>query len=140
MKRSKTAERRKKAIALYTAGLTWQAIADQLDYASRGAACTDVTRALEKDRKAEEQQVEALRYIASLRLERIQAGLWPKATKGDVKSAEAATRVIDRWIKLHGLDAPRRFSVEAENLGEEITALLADLTQDDGSGDDPPDD
>jgi hypothetical protein len=124
--RKKTAARRAKAIDLYLNGADWQAIADQLGYASRGAARTDVTRALQQQAEQEAEQVATLRHVETQRLDRLQAGLWPRAIEGDVKAAEAVLRIIDRRVTLHGLAAPRR-SAEAEKLGEEINDLLAEL-------------
>lgn len=39
------------------------------------------------------------------RLDRLQAKVWPSAMTGDPKSVEAALKVIDRRIKIAGLDA-----------------------------------
>ncbi|MFC6090725.1 hypothetical protein [Saccharothrix lopnurensis] len=44
--RVQVARRRAEAVQLRVAGATWEEIAARLGYASRGAACTDVTRAL----------------------------------------------------------------------------------------------
>lgn len=128
---ARTAERRAKAIALHLAGMDWQAIADRLGYASRGAAYTDVTRALERQQEEEAEQVALARHTELQRLDRLQAAVWFPAMKGDVKAAEVALRVIDRRLKLRGLDAPRRVSVEAENLADEITSMLDQLASPD---------
>ncbi|MBA9005964.1 hypothetical protein [Thermomonospora cellulosilytica] len=119
-----TAERRRKAIAMRIAGVDWQSIADQLGYASRGAACTDVTRALKANRRAEAQEVELLRDIEGQRLDRLQAAYWAPALKGDHRSAEVILRVMAQRARLEGLEAPTRVSVEAQQLGDEILELL----------------
>lgn len=125
--RAATAERRAKAIALALAGTDWQTIADRLGYASRGAAYTDVDRAMKASLAEQDTNAEQRRHVESLRLDRLQAAVWPKAVKGDPRCAEVALKIIDRRIRLHGLDAPTRISVEAENLGREIGELLAAL-------------
>lgn len=106
--RAKTADRRGKAIALRLAGMDWQTIADRLDYSSRAAACVDVNRALEANLAEQSQAADTLREIESLRLDRLQAAAWPAAVKGDLKAIETVLKVIDRRIKLNGLDAPQR--------------------------------
>ncbi|WP_033260608.1 hypothetical protein [Amycolatopsis vancoresmycina] len=45
------ARRRSQAIALRSQGRTWAAIADELGYSDKGAACKDVTRALDAERR-----------------------------------------------------------------------------------------
>lgn len=110
--RAATADRRTKAIALHLAGMDWQAIADQLGYASRGAAHTDVTRALKANLAAEAEQVEMMRYTVNLRLERLQAAMWPKAVKGDTRAADTCLRAIQQWCKVNGVEAPTQIALE----------------------------
>lgn len=125
-----TADRRAKAIALHLAGMDWQAIADQLGYASRGAAHTDVTRALKANLTAEAEQVEEMRYTVSLRLERLQAAMWPKAVKGDTKAADTCLKLIQQWCKIHGIEAPtqialqHRLDLESQLVADALTAAL----------------
>jgi hypothetical protein len=125
-KRAQVAERRAKAIAMVLAGVDYETIADRLGYASRGAAHTDVDRALAAyltDLKTEAGQ---LRETQAMRYQRLLAAVWPKALKGDLKAAETAARLVDRIVKLWGLAAPDRLdvNVDAQRLGDEILALL----------------
>lgn len=126
-RRAATSERRAKAIAMHIAGADWQAIADALGYASRGAAHTDVTRALEANRKAEAEQVEALRQLTVLRYDRLQAAYWPKALKGDVKAAEVVLKCLAGRAKIEGVDAPAK----VEHSGKIVTYQIdgVDLDQ-----------
>ncbi|TDC28494.1 hypothetical protein E1211_27815 [Micromonospora sp. 15K316] len=107
-KQAEVSERRRKAISLKLAGLSWQAVADQLGYRSRGAACQDVSRALEQYRRDEAQQVEMLRHVEGERYDRLQAAFWPKALQGDPKSADVILKVMAGRSKLFGLDAPAK--------------------------------
>lgn len=131
-----TAERRTKAIKLRLAGLDWQEIADRLEYSSRGSACADVSRALEQHRKEEATAVEELRQTEALRLDRLMAGLWPKAAAGNVRAAEAALKVIDRRCKLWGLDmrsaAETDPSTALSLIGNIMTAITAAAAPDEG--------
>lgn len=128
--RAATADRRTKAIALHLAGVDWQGIADQLGYASRGAAHTDVTRALQANLAAEAEQVETMRYTVNLRLERLQAAMWPKAVKGDTKAADTSLRIIQQWCKVNGVEAPtqialqHRLDMEATVVADALAAAL----------------
>lgn len=115
--RAKTADRRGKAIALRLAGMDWQTIADRLDYASRGAACVDVNRALEANLAEQSQAADTLREVETLRLDRLQAAAWPSAVKGDLKAIDTVLKVIDRRIKLQGLDMPLRAELSGPDGG-----------------------
>jgi len=103
--RAKTADRRAKAVAMRTAGVDWQTIADRLGYSSRGAACKDVTRALEVSQEEATRNTAMHRHLELLRLDRLQAGLWTTAAGGDPKAVTAALGIVDRRIKLLGIDA-----------------------------------
>lgn len=133
---AKTADRRAKAIALHLAGMDWESIADRLGYASRGAAHTDVTRALKANLKAEAEQVETLRYTTGLRLDRLQAALWPKAVGGDTKAADTVLRIIQQRCKIEGVEAPtqialqHRLDVEAQVVADAVAAALDALELD----------
>lgn len=119
--RALTAERRTKAIQLRLAGADWTQIADTLGYADRAAACKDVTRALESHIAAQNSTAEVLRETELQRLDRLQRGLWPAAVAGDTRSADTVLRVIDRRMKLLGLDVPP--DVE-ERIRQELVARV----------------
>ncbi len=51
--------------------------------------------------------VEEYRELELARLDALQAAHWPQAVAGSVRSADLVLRVIDRRIKLLGLDQPR---------------------------------
>lgn len=63
------AARRAEAIRMRTAGKSWDEIAAALKYASRGAAHTDVTRALEANQRDLGVSAEALRELELERLD-----------------------------------------------------------------------
>lgn len=142
-KQAKVAERRAKAITLRLAGMDWQTIADRLEYTSRGAACQDVARALEANLAEQSQAADTLREVESLRLDRLQAAAWPAAVKGDLKAIETVLKVIDRRVKLQGLDMPLRAELSGPDGGpmqlqHANLAKLYDLI--DAAGEDDPDD
>lgn len=120
--RAKTAERRRQAIELRLAGVNWETIAAQLGYADKGSAHKDVTRALETSVAAMGQNAAVLRETELQRLDRIQRGLWAAAAGGDSKAADTVLRVIDRRIKLLGLDLP---AGEDEAMRQQLAARLS---------------
>jgi hypothetical protein len=146
--RAKTAQRRTEAIKLRLAGVDYDTIAARLGYASRGAACTDINRALEQAVAEQTASADVLRHEELQRLDRLQAGLWTAAAGGDTKAVDSVLRIIDRRCKLLGLDAPQRHEVitmdaveaeikrlTAEMDTEELRQLTDELTADDPAGD-----
>lgn len=65
-----TAERRTKAIAMRIAGTDWDVIKEKLGYASRGAAITDVRRALDKRTAELNLATDELRELELMKLDR----------------------------------------------------------------------
>ncbi len=120
--RAATAERRNKAIKLRLAGAEWQAIADQLGYADKAAACKDVTRALERHLVAQRTSAETLRNLELDRLDRIQLGLWTAATSGDHKTADTVLRIMDRRARWAGFDVPPDLE---DRIRQETTVRIA---------------
>lgn len=120
----KTAERRKKAVAMRLAGADWDTIKEKLGYASRGAACTDVKRALDASLAEMHEAVAMHRHVANLRLERLLLVVYPLALRGDLKALEQARGLIADLRKLHGADAPVKHQVLT--IGA-IEAEIADL-------------
>jgi hypothetical protein len=126
--RALTAKRRTDAIALRLAGADYETIAERLGYSSRGAAYTDITRALEARLAEQRQEVDLLRQEELARLNRLQMGVWTAAVGGDPRSAEVALKIIDRRCKLLGLDAPQRLElVTMGAVEQEIRRLEAEL-------------
>jgi hypothetical protein len=126
-----TAERRNKAIAMRLAGVDYQTIADRLGYASRGAAHTDISRALERSLAQQQVGADLLRQEELLRLDRLQAAVWGQAIGGDPVAVNTALKVIDRRVKLLGLDAPTRVElVTLDAIDEAIRSLTAQLGTD----------
>lgn len=126
--RAATAERRSKAVAMRLAGIDYDTIATRLGYASRGAACTDINRALEANVAEQNHNADVLRQEELQRLDRLQAGVWAAAAGGDTKAVDTALKIIDRRCKLLGLDAPQRHEIVTMDAVEaEIKRLTVEL-------------
>jgi hypothetical protein len=118
-------ERRRAAVQLKIAGKTWQEIADQLGYDSKGGACKDVRRALQKAVAELSIPLEEYRQLTLDRLEAMLDALWPKITEGDARAIETGLRIVDREADLLGLKAPTRMEVLTIDA---IDAAISDLT------------
>lgn len=129
--RTKTAERRSQAVKLRIAGADWETIARTCGYASRGAACTDVTRAMENATAEATRNADVLRHLELARLDRLQQAFWAAAIGGGEGANEAARTVlgiIDRRCRLLGLSAPKKLEVVTLGAIEaEIARLEADM-------------
>ncbi len=126
------AERRAKALELRAAGATYQIIARNLDYSSRGHAHRDIQIALDEivKKPAEELLGEELN-----RLEKLLSGIWGEARKGeDVSKTRAVLQILDMRAKYLGLYAPERVQAEIrlddpEKIAESIIAISEGLKQ-----------
>lgn len=124
------AKRRADAIKLRLAGVDYQTIADRLGYKTRGAACQDISRALEKHVAEQTIAVEALREAETARLDRLQAGIWSDAVAGDLNAIEKILKIIDRRCKLLGLDKPSQVEViTLDTIDTEIRKLQRELQE-----------
>lgn len=96
--------RRARCVELALAGHSYDEIALEVGYQSRGTAWRSVQDSL-NSRIAE--AVMEYRELELARLDVLQAAHWPQAVAGSVRSADLVLRVIDRRTKLLGLDQPR---------------------------------
>lgn len=151
-KRANTAKRRSEAIALRMAGQTFEQIAQTLGYPSRGAACQDITRALETAVVEQARSVEAYREEELQRLDALLAEAWgvlkrphltvshgrviyDDATGQPILDDSPTLSAIDRILKIQerkakflGLDAPQRHEVvTVDAVDAEIQRLTAEL-------------
>jgi hypothetical protein len=92
--------RRTRAVELRTEGWTYDAIADELGYASRATVYAIVRKALAAQEAGE---AENLRDLETERLDRLQESLWGRAMAGDVAAVTQVRRIIEARVRLHGL-------------------------------------
>jgi hypothetical protein len=147
--RIETAKRNGEAARLRSRGLSYQEIADQLGYASKGAAHDGVRRALQE---AVQEGVDELRQVETshlLDLRRaalavmeahhvvvsngrvVYLGEQPLTDTGPVLAAiSQLVRISERLSRLHGLDAPVKHDVQVTDaLKAEIDELLDQMQQ-----------
>lgn len=154
-KRADTAQRRRQAIDMRMAGHSYQRIADELGYTSRGAACQDITRALEQAVAEQVISVEAYREEELQRLDALLTEAWAvlkrdhltvshgkvvyddstgKPILDDGPTLAAIDRILkiqERRAKYLGLDAPTRVeAITVDAIDAEIARLAAELEGD----------
>jgi hypothetical protein len=108
--RALAAARRARAVELRTAGLTYDQIATDLGYSSRGTVYRIVSQAL---RAQTAQAVGELRSLEVERLDRLQLVVWQRAMDGHIPSVHEAARCIMARCRLLGLDGPSLLGFEA---------------------------
>lgn len=118
------------AVAMKVSGASYEDIADVLEYASPAAARMAVEKAL-ADSVDADTDYRSLRAVASLQLDGLLKATFPKArnTKDPDQLAyvRMALSIVDRKIKLHGVDAPQMITIidpGAEEF-ERVIALAA---------------
>lgn len=131
--RMSAVERRIQALQLHLAAVDYRTIAKQVGYADASAARRAIERAIEESITRGQEDIDAIRLREVMRYNRLQAAHWGKAIKGDTKASDVVLKCMQGRERLQGLAAPKRINVEAEKLGDEILAILADG---DGAGSD----
>lgn len=118
------------AVALRLAGASYAEVAEALEYATAREARHAVENALAAA-AGDATTREVMRAEAAARLERLLRGTWAKATTPDhaehIPAAKFALSVVDRLIRLHGLDAPSEIVVHAPT-AREIDEWVARVT------------
>lgn len=125
-------ERQIDALTLRKAGLTFQQIAAQLRYASKGSARNAIVGLL---RKTTTTAVEELRKTEGDRLDRLQLAVWQQAIGGDLRAIDRVLRIMKRRADLFGLDMPP--TTKAQRTGQDGKASAFRLVWDDGTGEQP---
>lgn len=121
--RMATAQRREKAWQLKLAGATLEEIAKALEYAGAAAVSKDLTRSLQAALNMPVELANEYRALKYARLERLLRSHWPVALAGDPKAAMVVLAIIDREVKLLGLDAPVKVEAtvqDAESARQEL--------------------
>ncbi len=124
------AERRQgmAALALRLSGAGYDEVADALGLDNAGQARAAAEGALEARAWEDLEGRKRLRTECSARIERLLRSVWPKAVDGEhpehLTAVKVAKELIDRHIKLYGLDAPTEVVVHSPTAAE-IDAWVA---------------
>jgi hypothetical protein len=93
--------RRVRAVELKASGFTYEQVANQLGYTSRGTAFNVVAKAL---REQTAEAVGSLRDLENARLDALQVALWDAAMTGDVRAVTAIVQIVHARVRLNGLE------------------------------------
>ena len=99
-RRATAAEKRKQALELRRAGWGYQEIADEVGWANKGTAYTQVQKAIKEITR------ESAKELLELELERLDdlfSGLYEAARNGDNFSVDRALKIMDQRARLLGL-------------------------------------
>lgn len=102
----KSAQKRRYALELRAAGLTYEQIAEQLT--SMGMRTTEkavqgiIDRALDKYVQIDQKNADRVRQLELSRLDQVMAILWPKVRGGDIKAIKEYRGCIDQRARLIG--------------------------------------
>lgn len=103
------------AVQLRLHGASYEDIAETLGLATARGALTLVTRELAAQSEGMDEDRDHLRRVESARLDELLVAMMGKATDGSdpehIPAARAAMSIIDRRIKLFGLDAPTEVTI-----------------------------
>ena len=116
----KAYERQKEALSLRLVGLSYDAIAERLEFANRSGAFRAVQAALKKTLQ------EPADELRTLELERLDSMLLPmmaQAKKGNQGAVDRVLRIMERRAKLLGLDAPTKQEVTGKDGGPLVIAI-----------------
>jgi hypothetical protein len=103
------AEKEARIIELRRTGATWELIAKATGYANASGAHKAYQKALGR---IIEPKIEELRATEIDRLDRLQFAIWERAKEGDIKAIDAVLRILDRRVRILGLDAPTKIQAE----------------------------
>lgn len=116
------------AVALRIAGASYAEVAEALGLSGPGMARTMVESDLAN--RVTDTQRSTLRAEESARLERLLRSVWQKATDPGhaehLPAAKVALGIIDRHVRLNGLDAPAEIVVHTPTTSE-IDAWVASM-------------
>lgn len=96
-------ERRKRAVDLRVAGVTWEQVATQAGYTSRWAAYQDISRWLSRSATGLREQTETLRELELMRLDRALRAIWPQVLAGDTQSVNTMLKIMEQRARLYGV-------------------------------------
>lgn len=133
---SRMETRARAAVALRIAGASYQQIADAQQFADAATARRVVEATIAATVAPED--VDHLRQLTGMRLERLLQAVWPKALKekdpDQLAYSRTALAIIDRHAKLFGVDAPQKVEVytpDQQEKREWVQTMLLHVTEGD---------
>lgn len=129
---AKPVRQSKTILDLRMAGVSFEDIADVMGYEDEAEVRKELEKASAILLKENPETKAAVRDLVGRRLERLLRAVWAKAINEDhpdqMAAQQRALAVIDRHIKLMGLDAPAEHRLEVTPMQSEIESLIAAIT------------
>jgi len=98
-------ERAVQALELRKAGISYEMIAQRLNYSNRTAAYRAVSRLLDS---TEKEAVQDLREMELRRLDDLFMSIYTDARKGNLGAVDRCLRIMERRAKIAGIDSPEK--------------------------------
>jgi len=121
------------ALSLRLAGASLEEICQVVGFASTKEAANAIDKALKEELRSDPKNRDRLRDLANRRLERLMRSVWAKATDPrhpeHLAAVGKAKELIDRHIRLYGLDAPAEMIVHNPDSGEIEAWVLSIMAQ-----------
>src|SRR5215207_1245228 len=114
--------KRRKAVELRLAGVTYEQIAEQLGYASASGAFYAAKEGMEA---AFQEPVGEVRQLELDRLDALLLGLWPKARRGDVAAVDRVLKLMVLRARYLGLDTQELPGEKKESPVDDLRARRA---------------
>jgi hypothetical protein len=103
-------EKERQVLKYRKGGLTFDAIAEKLNYANESSARAAFKRAIERTR--DEGLAAEGRELHRARLETALVAIWDRVLQGDLKAIDMMLKILDQDAKLFGLNMPVKTEVE----------------------------
>ena len=116
-------------LELVDMGYQFDEIATIMDLKDEDEARAQFERGLVRYLKDDPDAPAKMRAVATRRLDRLLRSVWPKAIdpnhEDQMTAQSRALAIIDRHIKLHGLDSPAQLNVDINPSNDELNAFVA---------------
>lgn len=128
-RRLEAAANQRKALKLRKAGQSFDAIAQELGYASRSGAFHAVMSAL---RKTLQEPADEVRKMELERLDSMLEATWEFAMTGKPEAVDRVLKIMERRAKYLGLDAPKEINISylksrAQEIADKLGIDVADV-------------
>jgi hypothetical protein len=124
-------ERATKALELRKAGISYDVIAQRLNYSNRTAAYRAVSRLLES---TEKEAADDLREVELRRLDDLFLSIYQQARNGNLGAVDRCLRIMERRAKIAGIDAPEKTQQDVRQI---IKVVYEDVQYAEDFNDDP---
>lgn len=121
-------EKRRAALELRKAGLSYDDIAKAVGYASGESARQAIRASLKQYEKESAQDIQRLQYA---QLQQLVTVLWPKALAGDMAAVDRVLKIQERQASIFGTDAPQKTTGQVDVVHHRGLLIIDGQSEDD---------